>query len=380
MKVLIAISDSFCANFIKGQASYLVSQGHEVVILSGPGVEIDNLEKSEPAKVIRFPFAREIHILRDFSALFFIIRLIRKERPDVINAGNPKTGFLFSLSHILFGIIPLIFTLRGVRSDTLKGFKKVIVRLTEKITCSLADKVIVISPSLRDHAVETGLVRREKCVLLGKGSSNGVDISRFTHSKQLKNDAERILHNYNIPIRSFKFVFVGRVTKDKGVVEMLNAFLELATIRSDTSLIVAGPIEMADPLPPKYYQILERHPQIYYLGKVLDVRPIYTLADALILYSHREGFGNVVIEAASMGLPAIVADIPGLRDTIEPNRSGLLVEPKTESALMAAMLRYVDEPYEALKHGEHGLERIRLYFANEVIWSGQLSLYKSLVR
>ncbi|MDM1514647.1 glycosyltransferase, partial [Myroides odoratimimus] len=131
MKILIAISDSFCANFIKGQGKYLKEKGHDVVIVSGPGIEVDNLEKNEGVKVIRVDFAREISPIRDFRALLKVIKIIRKEKPDIINAGNPKTGFLFSLAHVFFRDIPLIFTLRGVRSDTLVGLKKKIVRFTE---------------------------------------------------------------------------------------------------------------------------------------------------------------------------------------------------------------------------------------------------------
>lgn len=379
MKIIISISDSFCANFIKGQGKFLTSLGHQVIVVSGPGEEIDLLERSEPVKVIRIPFAREISPISDFISLIKVIKLVWREKPDIINAGNPKTGFLFSVAHLLFWGTPLIFTLRGLRSDTLTGWKKRIVRATEKISCTFSNKVIAISPSLREHAISLGLVARNKCLVLGEGSSNGVNTNFFTKDRKTIEEGMGIIEKFRIPPKSFKFIFVGRVTKDKGLAELLEAFSRLHEDRSDTNLIIVGPIEEGDPLPEQYYKLIEDHPAIFHVGKLLDVRPIYSVADALVLYSHREGFGNVVIEGASMGLPTIVADIPGLRDTTEANMSGLHVEPQEPDMLYQAMSYYVVNPEVAKQHGENGATRARHSFKNEVIWNGQLSLYKSMI-
>src|SRR5690606_37940927 len=164
MKILIAISDSFCANFIKGQGQFLSDNGHEVIIVSGPGKEIDDLAKNESVKVVKIPFSREISLKNDFKSLIEVIKLVKTIKPDVVNAGNPKTGLLFSLAHLFYWKTPLIFTLRGIRSDTLLGFKKSIVKVMEKITVVFANKVIAISPSLRQHAIDIGMVNKNKIV------------------------------------------------------------------------------------------------------------------------------------------------------------------------------------------------------------------------
>src|SRR5690606_7061414 len=203
MKILIAISDSFCANFIKGQGQYLTDHGHEVIIVSGPGVEIDELEKNEPVKVVRIPFAREIAPFNDLRDLIKVIKLVKKERPDIINAGNPKTGFLFSLAHVFFWKIPLVFTLRGVRSDTLSGFKKKLVKATEWVTGLLANRVIAISPSLKAHAINIGIVSEKKCIVLSKGSSNGIDVSRYSVSAEIEQKADALREEYKIPEDAF---------------------------------------------------------------------------------------------------------------------------------------------------------------------------------
>lgn len=378
MKILIAISDSFCSNFIKGQGAYLVSQGHVVVVVSGPGIEIDRLEKSEPIKVLRIPFAREISPLSDFRDLIKIIKIVKNEKPDIINAGNPKTGFLFSLAHVFFWKIPLIFTLRGVRSDTLLGFKRLIVRITERITCMLADKVIVISPSLKDHAIQTGIVSHSKCVLLTKGSSNGIDANYYSVSRAVLEDAKKLKEYYGMANDPFRLVFVGRVTRDKGIIELLDAFKSCLALNADIELIIAGPIEKQDPVPDEYYRLIDEHPKIHYLGKQIDVRPVYALGNALVLYSYREGFGNVVIEASSMGLPTIVADIPGLRDTTEDGVTGLRVIPRNTSELTKTIFKLSKDRTLAIKYGKQGRSRVISNFTNELVWSKQLELYLSL--
>jgi len=376
MKILIAISDSFCANFIKGQGQYLTDHGHEVIIVSGPGVEIDELEKNEPVKVVRIPFAREIAPFNDLRDLIKVIKLVKKERPDIINAGNPKTGFLFSLAHVFFWKIPLVFTLRGVRSDTLSGFKKKLVKATEWVTGLLANRVIAISPSLKAHAINIGIVSEKKCIVLSKGSSNGIDVSRYSVSAEIEQKADALREEYKIPEDAFNMVFVGRVTKDKGIIELLEAFKFCLSKNANIRLIIAGPIERQDPIPEEYYEVIEEHPRIHYLGKQIDVRPVYALGDALVLYSYREGFGNVVIEAASMGLPTIVADIPGLRDTTEHRETGLLVKSRSAVDLSDAILSLYYNRDMAKEYGKRGRDRVFKHFANEVVWSKQKELYE----
>ncbi|MVX35985.1 glycosyltransferase [Myroides sp. LoEW2-1] len=135
---------------------------------------------------------------------------------------------------------------------------------------------------------------------------------------------------------------------------------------------------MQDPLQEDYYTKLNNNKDILYLGKQLDVRPLYALADSLVLYSYREGFGNVVIESASFGVPTIVADIPGLRDTTVHMETGLLIKPRSvESLTEALMYLYKNRP-QAKIMGEKGKDRIHAFFTNEIVWSAQLNLYKEL--
>lgn len=378
MKILIAITNSFCANFIKGQARFLKEQGHEVIIVSAYGEEIKKIIEEEHPKYYNVPFIKDISILNDIKCLVKIYKIIKIERPDIVNAGNPKPGFLFSLISILFPKIPFIFTLRGLRSDTLKGYKKIIVLLTEKITCFLADKVIVISPSLLTHAINLNIANSDKSVVISCGSSNGVDIKKFDINNSNNEKRNNFKKQHGINKDTIVFVFVGRINNDKGVVELFRAFEVLQFFKKNVKLIIAGPLEQDDAIPKTVFLEFVRNRDVILLGKVNDVVEVYAVSNVLVLYSHREGFGNVVIEASSMGLATIVADIPGLKDTTEHMRSGLLVKPNSVESLVEAMLFYVDNPNFISEHGSFGRVRVENFFSSDIIHSGQLKIYKEL--
>lgn len=376
MKILIAVTNSFCANFIKGQAAYLINHGHEVIIVSSDGLEIQNLVRTEKAKFHEVKFQKDISLKKDFLALMEVIRIIRTEKPDVINAGNPKPGFIFSIAKIFFFRTPLIFTLRGLRSDTLTGLKKKVVRLTEWFSCTTANKVIVISPSLAEHAERLKILKKRKTILLGRGSSNGIDINHFKSNDRIKQESIKIKERFKIE-NEFIFLFVGRLTKDKGLTEIITVFSKHYS-DSKSKLVLVGPLEQEDPLPRHIKDEINRNEHILQVGKVQDPRPYYELGDVLILNSYREGFGNVVLEAACFEVPAIVSNIPGLKDTIIDHKTGLLSELKSESCLKSKMDLYYNDKVITKEHGINARSRVELEFKNDIIWNGQLKLYKHL--
>lgn len=380
MKVVIAISHSFCANFIRGQARFLKSKGCDVTIVSASGPEISNVSQSEDTKLVEIPFSREISLTKDLKSLFSVIKFIKKEKPSIVNAGNPKTGFLFMLASVFFPKVPMIFTLRGLRSDTLTGFKKKVVFFTEKISCSLANKVIVISPSLMEHAIDLGVLKREKGIVLGKGSSNGVDTTKYSNSELNIVKGKDLRHQYQVDADDIIIGHVGRITKDKGIEEIYQGFKICQSTNNNIKLFLTGPIEDDDPISPEMMTDMQANESVYFLGKQDDVTGIYSAYDILVLYSYREGFGNVAIEASAMSKPVIVSDIPGARDTTEHMRSGLIVKPKSPYDLANAIQYYLDNPDKRIEHGVYGSKRINDFFASEVIWNGQLDLYKKMLK
>lgn len=377
MKIFLVVTDSFCANLIRGQAFFLVQQGHEVIVISKKGSEIMELCAKERCRHIELNFVKDISLFNDIATLIRIIKIICKEKPDLINVGNPKPGFLFALTRFFFPRQIYIFTLRGLRSETLRGLKKQIVLFTEWLTCLLVDKVIVISPSLLERARSLGICSVKKSLVLHCGSSNGIDLYRFrkTESNTLK--AMRLRKMLHITESDFVFLYIGRMAKDKGIEELCKAFKK---IQSDkVKLIVAGPPEIDDPVDSKTLKALSNDNQIIIFNKVKCTEILYSLADTFVIFSHREGFGNVALEAAAMELPVIVTDIPGLRDTAINNYTGLIVKNKNIEDMAQAMCYYMKNKAIAKLHGQNGRRRAEKCFDSNIIRRKQLLLYNFLL-
>ena len=162
MKILIAVTSSISYALVKGQLKYLNNNGMEVYFVCAFDPTIEALVKSEGATYIQLGLEREISIFKDLKAILEAIKIIKNIQPDIINASTPKAGLIFMIAAQFISKVYPIFTLRGLRSDTLTGLKRQIVKFTEYLSCRLAKKVIVISPSLQDHAVKVNILKRNK--------------------------------------------------------------------------------------------------------------------------------------------------------------------------------------------------------------------------
>lgn len=378
MKIIIATTSSLSYKLVEGQINYLSKKGHDVIFLSSFDDAAEKKVRSEGGEYIPVNFKREISLFSDFKSLYEVFKIIKKEKPDIINYSTPKAGLLFSLVSFFFSKTKFIFTLRGLRSDTLIGFKKRIVFLTEKISCSLSDKVIVISPSLLSHAVNLKLLKKNKAIVFGKGSSNGIDINKFKITSKLIEEGNELKKKLKIPKEAIIFGYIGRLVKDKGIVELFDAFNEINKKYPNTYLVLTGSVEDGDYLGDDFINTISSHSNIRHIGFTDDVPTVLSIYDVLVLYSYREGFGNVAIEASSMCRPVLVSNIPGAKDTIEDNVTGLLVEPKNAKELFSKMDYYLLNPDLLKEHGLNGRKRIEKYFSSDKIWSQQLDLYESM--
>lgn len=380
MKLMLVINNAFSAFHLKGAVRYFAEKGHDVSIMSTPGELVDELAFKEGGRVVPIELNRNIAPLEDIKSLFQLLKILRRERPDVINVGSPKTGFLFALAKIFMPKLPMIFTLRGIRSDTLTGWKKRVVFQTEKLACTMAERVIVISPSLRDHAVEIGMLHPKKAVVFGAGSSNGIDANLYDLTKENLELGGEWRAKLNIPEEAPVFSTVGRVTLDKGLSEVYAAFKELSSDFPNLHWLVAGPEEEGDPLPLEILDAMKNHPQIHLLDQVNPIQPIIATSDVVIQYSYREGFGNVVLQAMAMRRPVVISDIPGLRDTIGESKAGLKLPPKNPLALSKAIRFYLTDREAAEQAGLEGRKRVEEYYDSKVIWKCQESLYQSMLK
>lgn len=378
-KILLGVSSSFCAHFLKGQVAFLVQHGFEVVIISGPGEEISMLAQKENARLYPIPFTKRITPFTDFFQLLRIIRLIRKEKPDIINAGNPKSGFLIMLACWITRHNKRIFTLHGLLSDTQKGIMRWLISGTEKISCAIAGKVIVVSPSLKTHAEKRKILPPGKGIVTGRGSANGIDLRLFSRNEALRVQSLQLQKQFGFEGNEIVIGYIGRLSGDKGIAILLDAFNTLRKKYPFLRWVLAGPVVEEDPLPVQLLHQLHHDEHIFYMGNLFDVTPVYDIIDIMVVPSLREGFGNVLIEAAAMEVPVVASDIPGCRDAVQPGINGELFEKANVPALVATLEKLITNRELRAQYGKNGRKFVQDNFTNEKIWSGLLELYQHLL-
>jgi glycosyltransferase involved in cell wall biosynthesis len=379
MKILIAVTSHLSYRLVQGQIKYLTSKGHEVYFCSSYCSYIKLKVEEEGGNYLSLNLEREIDILKDLLSVYKAFKILKKIQPDIINISTPKASLVFSLASLIYRKTTVVHTLRGLRSDTLYCFKYSVVKFIETFNCNIAKKVIVISPSLKAHAIDKRILKPNKAIVFGEGSSNGININKFTISPKILKDAEVLKDKLSIPKDSLVFGYIGRLVKDKGVIELFESFKLINEKYPNTLLVFTGPIEYGDYVGDDFINKIRGHSNVRHIDFTEDVPTIISIYDVLILYSYREGFGNVAIEASSMCKPVLVSNIPGARDTIEDKVTGLLVEPKNMIDLFLKMEYYILNPNEILQHGLNGRKRVENNFDNSFIWKQQTDLYDSLL-
>lgn len=378
-KIVLGVSSSFCANFLKGQVAFLVKNGFEVIIISGPGEEISMLAKTENARLFTVNFTKKISPLTDLFQLIRIARFIKSEKPAIVNAGNPKSGFLIMLACWLVKSRNRVFTLHGLLSDTKHGWLRWLITSTEKISCNIAEKVIVVSPSLKAHAEKREILLKGKGIVIEKGSCNGIDLHIFSKDENTVAQSLKLKDKIGLVAGDISIGFVGRLSKDKGIEILFKAFNILVKEYSRVRLVVAGPLIEENPFSPDFMEQLYNDERIVYLGKMLEIQPVYGIIDILVLPSFREGFPNVLIESSAMGVPVVASDIPGCQDALQQNITGELFEKGNVQMLVAILKKLIGNKKLREQYGRNGQLFVRENFSDVKIWNGQLKLYSGML-
>lgn len=327
--------------------------------------------KQEGCTHLPVKIRRDINPFADLLTLLQIIRHFKTVKPDIINVGTPKMGFLGILAAWIIGLPNRIYTCRGHRFEAELGFKKWLLIKTELLTIRLASRVVYVSFSLLDASkmYKTGLLA--KSLVIGQGSSNGVNLKYF--NKENIDCSQKELIERELKIQdSFVFGYIGRISARKGVNELISAFTKLHMENSSIVLILIGHLNCE-----KWFEEkIRAHPGIRYLTWKDNIPLYMSLFDIFVLPSRQEGFSNVLIQAAAMSLPVISTEATGCRDAFKPNFNGLLVPVNSPQRLAEAMDLYIKDEKLREQHSRNSrvwAERFR----SEIIWEGLDSLYQS---
>jgi glycosyltransferase involved in cell wall biosynthesis len=322
---------------------------------------------------------RRITPFRDLIALARLWFLLRRLHPDIVHSHTPKGGLLGCLAALLAGVPVRIYHIRGLPFTTATGGRRRLLRATERISCAAATRVLCVSHSVREQALAEGLCSAEKVAVLRGGSGNGVDADeRFEPTRHIP-AGRKVRRELGISVDAIVIGFVGRIVRDKGVVELTAAWQSLSDANDQLWLLLVGPFEDEDAVPTTTRATLEAHPRVRLTETAWEIPPFYAAMDIVCLPSYREGFPNVPLEAGAMGLPVVATRIPGCTDAVVDGTTGLLVPPRDPRSLEAALRRYVDDPELRIRHGTAARQHVLALFRQEALWAALLAEYRRLL-
>jgi glycosyltransferase involved in cell wall biosynthesis len=356
----------------------LLEKGFEVVGICADGPWVEDVKK-QGIKVIIVPMTRGFTPWQDLKCLWKLYRIFKRERFDLIHYSTPKAALLSGVAGRLAHCPALMYTLRGLGYMAFGGLKRKLGKLCEKIACSCADYVIAISNSLKNEAVKEAILSADRITVLGAGSSKGVNLDQFRLNEMTRAEAKKIRQDLNIDADSIVIGYVGRLTKEKGIVELANALTALRKVYPGLQLLLIGYTDQRSPLSQVTFELLHACEYIHIIP-FQDNLPGYLAAmDILVLPSYREGFGNALIEASAMQVPVVATDITGCRDAVMDGKTGLLVKPQDTTSLVKALNELIEDRDKRIKFGKNGERWVRENFDRRIIWNKLLGVYNQML-
>ncbi|WP_208094547.1 glycosyltransferase family 4 protein [Mucilaginibacter agri] len=325
---------------LTGQLKYMVGKGFDVYMISSMGNNVHFLEERESSTFIAVEMTRFISPIKDLVSLFKLVRVFRKLKPDIVHTHTPKAGLLGMMAARIANVPIRLHTVAGLPLMEATGMKRRLLEYTEWLTYKCAIKVYPNSTNLKEFILKSKFCSSDKLKVIGNGSSNGINTNHFKISPELVSKADSIKENFGLTESNFTFIFIGRLVKDKGIEELIQAFTSLAERHAQIRLLLVGPFEPElDPLSAECLAMIGNSNAIINVGYQDDVRPYLAISNVLVFPSYREGFPNVPMQAGCFELPAIVTDINGCNEIIANEENGLIIPPKNIDALQNAMSR-----------------------------------------
>lgn len=367
------LPETFC--FFQGQLKML-AEIYDVTVVTSPGKILVSEEEQKAFRVKRLKMERDISLVSDLISLWNWIWLLIYERPYVVHANTPKASLLAMIAAWITCRPVRIYMCHGLRYQGCSGLKRKLLINMERISCFCANRVICVSQGIRDQFAEDKICKFEKLQVIMYGSANGIDTDDFDPEKV---DVSIVKEQYNITGNDFVCSFVGRVVRDKGVEELVDAVIRLREEGLPIKLIMVGHQEAKlDSLSERTKKLIAEKDFIIECGYQTNVRPFVMVSQLLLLPSYREGLGQVLVEANSLGIPVIASRIIGCKNVVEEGVNGMLCEPGNVESLYNVMRTIITDTELYLSIKKQCRQYTISHFDRKKVASAYMDYYKKL--
>lgn len=366
---------------LPNQMKYMRENGFDVIMVSSEGKEWPDLLANEQCEHRIVHMTRKITPFRDLVSLWKLYRLFRREKPEIVHSHTPKAGLLAMLAAKAAGVRIRVHTIAGLRFMTATGITRRVLVFMEKLTARAARYVWPNSPSLLNYIKKNKLVRESKLDVIGHGSSNGVDLNRYSPSSIDPGVLHAIKQQVRYDEKYCYLLNMGRIVKDKGIDEVLRSFRTVHAKNEKLKLIVLGAFEDdLDPISDEARQILQSHPAIIHIDWSDRVEYFMHISHLLVHASYREGFPNTLLQAGAMNCPIVCSAIEGSVDIVTDRETGLLFRPRNAEDLLEKLEWALAHPDEMKQFAGNLRQKIEKYFSQAYLHACLKEKYLQLLK
>jgi glycosyltransferase involved in cell wall biosynthesis len=373
-KIVVGITlTSSMAVFGKGFLAFLKQHGFDVYLCARKDMLYEKIE-DEGFTFIEMPFERRFNPLNDLQLLYKFISTFSKIKPDVVDLMTLKPCAIGSVAAKLTGVPVIIKHLWGFMAEcNYDPLRRTLLLGAHKVSNVMADRVVAVCQELKEVEEKSKRTSPDKTVVYGQGSAFGIDIDQFLLTEERKCIGEELRHRWSIKEGHRVFGSVMRVNVEKGVTELVDAFVTLYEKHPEYRLIIAGRHDIRNRPAQRILDLMDHHPGIRFVGFVDDIRDFYAAIDIFVLPTYREGFCNSNLEASSMSKPVISTNIIGVNNSsVIDGVTGLIVPPRDAARLAEKMELLAGNQILCEKLAQQGRNRVEAYFDKEMVWHNQL--------
>lgn len=330
--------------------TYVAEKGYDSYLICQP---CNNFNNGAIAPITYIPVEMgrgAVSPMEVLKCTYRLYKIFKQQKFDIVQYASSNAGLYASIAAWMAHVPVRIFCQWGIPYTDYTGMKLKFFKFMEYFTCLLSTSVQPDSHLNREWAIKEGLFKPKKGVVLGKGSAQGVSLKRFDIQKKTI-WREEIRKQYQIPEEVKVFCFVGRIVPQKGVNELMEAFIRID--RNDTYLFILGAPDEINSLDQELLTKIKKKKNVVFTGAVSDPERYVAASDYLVLPSYREGFPNTILEAGALGIPSIVTRINGMIDLIVEGKTGFVCEIKSADTLYCAMtkaLTLTNEEYKTMSY------------------------------